>query len=130
MLTILDKAFFVFHSALIAFNLVGWAFRRVRALHRVTVLLTALSWFVLGAFYGWGYCLCTDWHFQARRELGYVDPETSYVQLLARVGFGVSMSQQVADGVTAGLFAAIVMATLIVWRRDRRVQKRIATGQD
>src|SRR5262249_8135894 len=64
MLDVLDKAFLVFHTALVLFNMFGWAWRRTRVLHLVTLGATAFSWFVLGAFYGWGYCLCTDWHFQ------------------------------------------------------------------
>jgi len=39
--------------------------------HRASLLLTAFSWFVLGIWYGWGYCVCTDWHYMVLRdELG------------------------------------------------------------
>ena len=49
MLALLDKAFFVFHALLIAFNMVGWAWRRTRTLHLIVLGLTAFSWTVMGA---------------------------------------------------------------------------------
>lgn len=124
MLAILDPCFFIAHTALIGFNMVGWAWRRTRRLQRITFGLTAFSWIVLGAFYGWGYCLCTDWHFQIRRQLGYVDPESSYVQLLARKLCGVSLTRPAADLLAVGVFVAILTATTVVWTRDRRLKAR------
>ena len=72
LLPLLDKAFFVFHALLIAFNMVGWAWKKTRAAHLIVLGLTAFSWIVMGAFHGWGDCLCTDWHFRVRHHLGYV----------------------------------------------------------
>ncbi len=120
MLTLLDMAFFAFHTAWIGFNIVGWSWRWTRPFQRITLGLTAFSWFVLGAFRGWGYCLCTDWHFQVRRRLGYVDPESSYVQMFLRRVFGIALSRPASDRLTMGVFAAIVVATAVVWARDRR----------
>jgi hypothetical protein len=124
MLSLLDQFFFVVHTLLIGFNMVGWAWRRTRTLHLVTFGLTAFSWIVLGAFYGWGYCLCTDWHFQIRQQLGYVDPESSYVQLLVRKLCGGSLTRPAADLLAASIFIAILAATTVVWTRDRRRQTR------
>ena len=42
----LNVGFFVFHTAWIVFNCVGWAWRRTRRWHLATVSLTALSWSV------------------------------------------------------------------------------------
>ena len=49
-----DIFFFVFHSMFILFVLVGWAWKRTRLAHLVVVGLTALSWFGLGIWYGFG----------------------------------------------------------------------------
>ena len=65
--SILNGLFFVFHTAWIAFNCVGWIWRRTRPWQLATVSLTALSWFGLGVWYGWGYCPCTDWHGRSGR---------------------------------------------------------------
>lgn len=124
MLPFLDQFFFVFHTLLIGFNIVGWAWRRTRRLHLVTLGLTAFSWFALGALYGWGYCFCTDWHFQVRRQLGYVDPESSYVQLLGRMWCGIALSRPAADVLALAVFLAIVAATATVWIRDWRRRRR------
>jgi hypothetical protein len=69
MLEALNVAFFVVHGAWTVFNCVGWAWRRTRRLHLIAVGLTAASWVGLGARYGWGYCPCTDWHWQVREQL-------------------------------------------------------------
>jgi hypothetical protein len=62
-LEFLNITFFVAHNLLIAFNLVGWIFPRTRKLHLATIAATMFLWIVMGAFRGWGYCLCADWHF-------------------------------------------------------------------
>ena len=62
----LNILFFVLHSAWIALTCLGWAVRRTRLWQLAAVVLTALSWFGLGLIFGWGYCPCTDWHWQVR----------------------------------------------------------------
>ncbi len=118
MLAFLDILFFVLHTALMGFNLVGWAWRRTRVAHLIALSLTAFSWFVVGAFYGWGYCFCTDWHFRVRERLGYADPDTNYVQLLINKLFGASITAETADWIAMSAFIAIVIATAFVWWRD------------
>jgi hypothetical protein len=127
MLVALDAGFFVLHTLLIAFNMVGWAWRRTRLLHLIALGLTSFSWFVLGAFYGWGYCLCTDWHFQVRRQLGYNDSEFSYVQLLASHVFGITLSQALADWLAGVVFGLILVATALVWAHDWYGRRRLVS---
>lgn len=116
---ILNIAFFAFHSAWIVFNCAGWAWRRTRRWQLATVVLTALSWFGLGSWYGWGYCPCTDWHWRVRARLGYHDPP-SYVQLLVREVTGIELSAFSADALALGTL--IIVAILgVVWNvRDFR----------
>lgn len=82
MLQILNIGFIIFHTALIVFNLTGWIWQKTRRLNLITLLLTAFSWVVLGFWYGFGYCPCTDWHWQVRRALGYDDMPRSYIEFL------------------------------------------------
>lgn len=127
MLAVLDAGLFVFHTVLIAFNMVGWAWRRTRVAHLVVLAMTAFSWFVMGAFYGWGYCLCTDWHFRVRRSRGVPVPESSFVQLLGKT-LGVPLDRGTADALAVGVFAAIVVATAITWAiawRRRAPERRV-----
>ena len=115
----LNTGFFVFHTACVLFNCAGWIWRRTRPWQLATVALTALSWVGLGAWYGWGYCPCTDWHWQVRARLGLDNPP-SYVQLLIREIAGVDPGPQLAN--VLAVAALGVSAALGVWLtiRDRR----------
>lgn len=130
MLVLLDLGFYLFHTLLIGFNVLGWIWPKTRIWHLVSMGLTAFSWFVMGAAYGWGYCLCTDWHFQVRERLGYLDTETSYVQLLAKHAFGVSMTRATSDILAVSVFVLILLAMAVVWSRDwqQTRQAKIATN--
>jgi hypothetical protein len=115
----LNIFFFVFHTVWTLFNIVGWMFRATRKWHLVTMILTALSWFVLGIWYGWGYCVCTDWHFQVRRNLGYHDESHSYIHFLILQLTGVDLSPQLVNNVTLIVF--VISLVMSVWLniRDR-----------
>ena len=78
----LNVFFFVFHSLIILFNLTGWIWKKTRIPHLILLGSTGFSWFILGIWYGIGYCPCTDWHWQVREILGYDDPPASYIQFL------------------------------------------------
>src|SRR5260221_6948448 len=104
MLPLLDQGCFILHTLLIVFNLVGWAWKPTRLLHLITFGLTAFSWFVLGAFYNWGYCLCADWHFKIREQLGYEDKVGTYIQLMATHYFGVDLSYEASNWIGGSVF--------------------------
>ena len=125
-----DNAFFVLHTALMLFNMFGWIWPRTRVAHLVTLGLTTFSWFVLGPFYGdIGYCICTQWHFDVRRALGYDDPEHSYLQLLAKHWFHSEMSLDAAYWSAAITYVLVVLATAVVWTIDlTRRRRRRSTG--
>ena len=118
MLGALDKLFFVLHAALIAFVLVGWAWRCTRPLHLVATAVVAFCWLGLGAYYGLGYCPLTDWHLQVRQAMGREDPYSSYVQLLASAVFGVSLDRVAADRLGGGLFVLMLAAAAGAWGRE------------
>ncbi|MBA4054816.1 MAG: DUF2784 domain-containing protein, partial [Marivirga sp.] len=76
---IADYFFIVFHVGLIFFNLFGWIHIKLRKWNLITLSLTALSWFALGIFYGFGYCFLTDWHWNVREKLGQPIHSNSYI---------------------------------------------------
>jgi hypothetical protein len=115
----LNVGFFVFHTAWIAFNCLGWIWRRTRPWQLATVSLTAVSWFGLGFRYGWGYCPCTDWHWQVRARLGFDDPP-SYIQLLIREVTGVDVGPGAADALAVATLAAAAVLGVAMSIRDRR----------
>lgn len=114
----LNIGFIVFHTALILFNLLGWIWKRTRRLNLATLLLTAFSWIILGIWYGFGYCFCTDWHWQVRRKLGYTDMPNSYIKFLADWWTGIEFSAQTVDLWTSILFATALAVSLYVNVKD------------
>jgi hypothetical protein len=110
-----NYAWFILHSGWIIFNVVGWAWRRTRRWHLLTMGLTGFSWFGLGAFYGWGYCPCTDAHLQVRQQLGYDDVGSTYVQLLLQTILGVQVEARMAQIMALSVFTFIALAMLVVW---------------
>lgn len=80
MYAFLDIFFIVFHTTLILFNLTGWIWRKTRRLHLIVILLTLGSWTILGIFFGFGYCPCTDWHWDVKRRLGETNLPNSYIE--------------------------------------------------
>ncbi len=116
----LNIFFFIFHTVFTVFNMVGWALPETRRLHLITMLLTASSWFILGIWFGWGYCLCTDWHWQIREKLGYHDKSDSYIHFLLLKLTGKNLDQQMVENGTLLFF--VLSFVLSIWFniRDRR----------
>jgi hypothetical protein len=118
LLKFLDTFFLVFHSGLILFNLFGWIPRATRRWNLVTLGLTAFSWFVLGIWYGWGYCFCTDWHWSVREKLGYPIVHSSYVSFLLDETTGIVPPPQLVDGLTLGcLLASLIVSVWVNFRK-------------
>jgi hypothetical protein len=123
----LNYFFFFFHTAFTLFNLAGWIFPKTRKWNLATLLLTAFSWFVLGIWYGWGYCLCTDWHWDVRQQLGYHDQRNSYIHFLLLKLTGIDFNEQLVENATlVGFLLSFVMS---VWLniRDRQKKKKAVT---
>ena len=100
----IDIFFFAFHSALILFNVFGWLVPRLRLLNLITLSLTAFSWFIVGIWYGWGYCFYTDWHWEIRELLGYNDMSNSYIHFLILKLTGIDIDLKLADTGTVVIF--------------------------
>ena len=104
MLIFFDIFFIVFHSSLIVFNLFGWIWKKTRKANLITLSLTGASWFILGIFYGIGYCPLTDWHWRVLVRLGKADIPYSYIKYLIDRLFGTDINVQLVDYSTAILF--------------------------
>ena len=113
----LNIFFFVFHTVFTLFNMTGWLFRKTRKWNLVTLLLTAISWFVLGIWYGWGYCVCTDWHWDVREELGYHDQQRSYIHFLLLKLTGIDFNEKLVENVTLAVF--IISLVMSIWLNIR-----------
>lgn len=114
LLQALDLFFFVFHIALILFNLFGWLIKGLRRWNFLTLSLTAFSWFILGYFYGFGYCFLTDWHYSIRDKLGYITESNSYIHFLITHFLDIHISEVTVDFATALLFFTAIACSAIV----------------
>jgi Protein of Unknown function (DUF2784) len=115
---VLNIVFFVFHTSWMVFNCVGWIWKKTRPWQLVTLSLTAISWFGLGVWYGWGYCPCTDWHWQVRARLGFDDPH-SYIQLLIREVTGLELGVGAANTLAVVTLAVAALLGAAFSLRDR-----------
>ncbi len=118
MANFLDKFFFVFHSSLILLILFGWMWKKTRLANLIVIVLTAFSWFILGIWYGYGYCPSTDWHWQVRAKLGIRDLPSSYTKFLIDSWTGWDVSQKKVDVVTFFLLVSALAASLYTNIRD------------
>ncbi|HNN03803.1 MAG TPA: DUF2784 family protein, partial [Leptospiraceae bacterium] len=96
-LEILDSILFVFHNLIIFVNLFGWMIPFLRKTQRLLISLTAFSWFVIGFFYGFGYCIVTDMHYQVLYALGKTDLPNSYIKYLLDKIFGTDLNALYVD---------------------------------
>jgi hypothetical protein len=107
------------------FNALGWAWRRTRPWQLLTLALTGVSWFVLGFWYGWGYCVCTDWHWRIRAALGYHDDNDSYIYLLIKTLTGLRPSVESCQLLALGVFVvALVLGVTFNVRDFLRARQR------
>lgn len=120
----LNIFFFMFHTVFILFVLFGWTWKRARSVHLAALVATALSWFGLGIFYGFGYCFCTDWHWNVRYRLGFTDMPRSYITLLIMTVTGYKLNDDLVDVVTVAVFFAVFALALclavVKRKRDHR----------
>lgn len=113
MYRLFDHFFFVFHGGLILFFLIGWIWRKTRRTHLVAIGLTFLSWFGLGIFFGWGYCPCTDWHWEVKRKIGETNLPKSYVKYYLDKLSGVTWEPIMVDIVV--MIIGLLTLVLSIW---------------
>ncbi len=118
LLHFLDIFFIVFHSSFSIFNSLGWAWKKTRRLHLATVTATLFSWFVLGIWHGWGYCFCTDWHWQVRDALGKPVTSWSYLHFLIKELTGIHLDPVLVDTTALAVLSAAVLLTISLNVKD------------
>ena len=123
MLRFLDIVFVGFHSVLIIFNLFGWLWKPSRLVNLVTLSLTGASWFILGIFYGIGYCPLTEWHWRILEKLGQGPLPDSYISyLIHRLFHLIPPSPAIVNAATFICFAIALSFSLFFNMRDRKIR--------
>ncbi len=121
MLRFLDILLTIVHLVIVCFNLFGWIPRRTRRAHLGMVALTAASWFVLGIWYGTGYCPVTDWQWDVKERLGERELPASFITYFAEKWTGREFSDAFVNTWTGVLFgiAAAISIYLNFFRKKR-----------
>ncbi len=124
MLAVANVLFFVFHTALIVFNVFGWMHSKTRRWNLLTLGLTLVSWLGMGLVYGAGYCICTDWHWQVREGMGIHETADSYIVLMVRKLSGWDPPIELANTVALWVMVFAVTMSLATniwdWRKRPR----------
>ena len=110
MLQVLDILLTLLHLLIVGFNVFGWIFTGTRKLHFIFILITAGSWFILGIWFGMGYCPITDWQWRIKEQLGERNLPGSFITYYANKITGHRFSDSLVNKVTLIVF---VMAALL-----------------
>ena len=119
----LNIFFFVFHTCIVLFIVFGWTWNKTRLANLILIVLTAFSWFFLGIWYGFGYCPCTDWHWQVRMKLGLYDTSTSYLEFLVEKLTGLDVSSALMDIFAVTFLIAAFCLSIVLNVRDLKKKK-------
>jgi hypothetical protein len=114
-----DIFFVIFHTSLIIFNLFAWIWKKTRLANLITLLLTGASWFILGIWYGIGYCPLTDWHFQILDKLGKQHPYSYTKYLFDRIT-GLNFNANFIDYATAACFFIALLLSIYINLRKKK----------
>jgi hypothetical protein len=104
--------------------MVGWAFPKTRKMHLITLSLTAFSWFILGIWFGWGFCFCTEWHWEVRRKLGFTDESNSYIHFLILKVTGINLPEKLVETTTLVVFLIVIVLSIWFNMKDHRKKSK------
>jgi hypothetical protein len=114
MLRVLDIFFTVLHLAIVGSNLFGWIPKQTRKANFILIVLTAASWFLLGIWYGMGYCPVTEWQWQVKEKLGERNIPGNFIEYIAEKALNQDFNSGFVSTVTAVCFGLAVMASVYV----------------
>ncbi|TKK71609.1 DUF2784 domain-containing protein [Ilyomonas limi] len=120
----LDVLFTTVHLAIILFNLFGWIPKATRRAHFMVILLTAASWFLLGIWFGIGYCPVTDWQWQVKTRLGERNLPNSFIKYYAEKLSGRNFDSGFIDAVIATAFGLTTLLSMYVNFMLPRIKRR------
>jgi len=123
MLGVLDEILTFIHIIIILFNLFGWIWPVTRKAHFICIIATAASWFLLGIWFGIGYCPITDWQWKIKQLLGEQDLPASFIKYYADKISGMDISSSIIDLTTAICFALVALLSVYVnFIKKKRVE--------
>jgi len=127
-LKLLDIALIILHFAIIGFNLFGWVWKPLRRAHFIVVCATAACWFILGIWFGIGYCPITDWDWQIKTKLGEQNLPNSFIKYYADIITGKDVDSSLIDAFTAGGFFVAALLSVYFNFVQRRITRKHQTS--
>jgi len=113
-LVVADYLLHMVHLSVMFICLVGWMFEPTRILHFALIVLVAVSWFGLGKFFGYGYCVLTDTQWRVKRMLGQEPHTESYVKYVADKVTGRDIDIKITDRLILYSYVGAVILSLVV----------------
>jgi len=123
MLTVLDSLLTLLHLLIIGFNLLGWIFPATRKANFICILVTAFCWFVLGIWFGWGYCPITDWQWRVKAQLGETNLPASFITYYADKITGRHFSDNFINILTLVFFVLAIILSVYLNFFKKKVLK-------
>jgi hypothetical protein len=124
MLHFLNIFLTITHLVLTGFNLFGWIWPKTRKAHFVTIALTGASWFILGIWFGLGYCPITDWQWKVKEKLGETNLPGSFIKYYADKISGKDINPSLVTTLTLGLFiVAVILSVYFNFFHTRSARK-------
>lgn len=111
-LMVMDYFLHLVHLTIIFLCVAGWMFEPMRLVHLIVVVLIAVSWFGLGKFFGYGYCVLTDTQWRVKRRLGQEPSAESYVKYILDKATGRDIDKKVTDCLTLYTYIGAVILSM------------------
>ena len=121
-LRLLDLLLTLLHFAIIGFNLFGWIWKPLRKAHLICIAITAGCWFILGIWYGIGYCPVTDWEWHVKEKLGEHNLPDSFITYYADKISGKAVSPALVDTLTTICFSLAAMLSVYLNFLKKRIR--------
>ena len=112
MLYFIDVLLSLLHVVIILFNLSGWIFPATRKVHFISIVITSFCWFILGIWFGWGYCPLTEWQWRIKERLGETNLPASFITWFVNKITGMHFGDTFINLLTLILFISAMIVSV------------------
>lgn len=96
----------------------AWIPIRTRVYHLGALALVLFSWIALGYWFGFGYCVLTDWHWTIKKHLGETDLPSSFIAYALKHFFGISLSDYAIAVIAYAILGGSLVMSIALNIRD------------
>ncbi|MFH1075281.1 MAG: DUF2784 family protein, partial [Pseudomonadota bacterium] len=96
------------------FFLVGWLFETMRLVHFILSFLILISWYGLGWFRGFGYCLVTDIQWKIKKLLKKEPSTEFYIKYIVDKTIGMDTNPNIINRMTTCIYFSILIISIIL----------------